>query len=154
MSHQYIRTAWHQFPKVHVLFPLNTLKNASESLYLKAKGGDVDAALELLNDYVLPHCDLTDVYQKISDKRPILVPVLAIENLGKNRIPAVFAEILAARFGLDVCDDIVQTVKANHTNAGAYERIVRQPMFDGNVEAGRYYVILDDPWRWEEHWLR
>ena len=100
MSHQYIRTAWHQFPKVHVLFPLNTLKNASESLYLKAKSGDVDAALELLNDYVLPHCDLTDVYQKISDKRPILVPVLAIESLGKNRIPAVFAEILEP--GLDL----------------------------------------------------
>jgi hypothetical protein len=38
----------------------------------------------------------------------------------------------------------VQIVKANHTNAGAYERIVRQPLFDGKVESNQDYVILDD----------
>ena len=50
---QFIRTAWGDFPKVKVLYPLNTLKRASEELYYKAKGGDVIAAYELLFGYVI-----------------------------------------------------------------------------------------------------
>ena len=141
---QFIRTAWGDFPKVKVLYPLNTLKRASEELYYKAKGGDVIAAYELLFEYVIKQQDIDDFGLMVLNQNPILVPVLAQEHLGKNRIPAVFAEMLGSALGFYVCDDIVQTVKANHTNASAYERIVRQPMFDGYVEQGRNYVILDD----------
>lgn len=141
---KFIRTAWDDFPKVKVLYPLNTLKRASEELYYEAKGGNVFAAYELLIGNVVKKQDIYDFGVTVFNDNPILVPVLAQEHLGKNRIPAVFAEILSSELGLYVCDDIVQTVKANHTNASAYERIVRQPMFDGQVEQGRKYVILDD----------
>ena len=70
-------------------------------------------------------------------KRQYLIPVLMI-------LTAIGLMISAFAQNIYVCDDIVQTVKANHTNASAYERIVRQPMFDGYVEQGRNYVILDD----------
>ena len=48
MSHHYIRTSWENFPKVQVLYPLNTLKKASEEHYYNAKSGDVLSAFELL----------------------------------------------------------------------------------------------------------
>ena len=90
---QFIRTAWGDFPKVKVLYPLNTLKRASEELYYKAKGGDVIAAYELLFEYVIKQQDIDDFGLMVLNQNPILVPVLAQEHLGKNRIPAVFAEI-------------------------------------------------------------
>ena len=110
---QFIRTAWGDFPKVKVLYPLNTLKRASEELYYKAKGGDVIAAYELLFEYVIKQQDIDDFGLMVLNQNPILVPVLAQEHLGKNRIPAVFAEMLGSALGFYVCDDIVQTVKAN-----------------------------------------
>ncbi|HAS97471.1 MAG TPA: hypothetical protein DCS70_09045 [Acinetobacter nosocomialis] len=143
MSHNYIRTPWGDFPPVCVLKPLNSLKNGSPEDYLLAKGGDVNAAIRLIQA-VLELEDFLNIHSKIGVYHPIIVPVLAQESLGKNRIPAVLAEMLGAYFGYEVCDDIVQTVRANHTNAGSYERIVRQPRFDGAVIEGRNYVILDD----------
>lgn len=144
MVNKYIRTAWGDFPKIKVFYPSGTLRKASESLYLEAKGGNVISAYKLLTEYILTSDDILDFASLVLSQRPILVPVLAQEHLGKNRIPAVFAEILGGQLGLEVCDDIVQTVKANHTNASAYERIVRQVIFDGHVEQSRKYVILDD----------
>lgn len=144
MFNKFIRTPWNDFPKVKVFYPSGTLRKASEKLYLEAKGGNVVSAYDLLINYVLKDEDIFEFGIDLFNRKPILAPVLAQEYLGKNRIPAVFAEILSGHLGFEVADDIVQTVKANHTNASAYERIVRQPMFDGYVEAGRNYVILDD----------
>ena len=144
MSHHYIRTSWDNFPKVQVLYPLNTLKKASEDHYYKAKSGDVLSAFQLLAMKLDIYDKIVQSSQIFSKDSPTIVPVLAIEALGNNRIPAVFAEIIGTIMNLEVNSDIVQTVKANHTNAGAYERIVRQPRFDGDVQAGRKYIIVDD----------
>lgn len=144
MSHQYIRTSWDKFPKVQVLYPLNTLKKASEELYYQAKAGDVQSAFELLAIKLDTYDQILKYEDIFKTSNPIIVPVLAIEALGNNRIPAVFAEMIANILDLETNNDIVQTVKANHTNAGAYERIVRQPRFEGYVKAGQSYIIVDD----------
>ena len=144
MSHHYIRTSWENFPKVQVLFPLNTLKKASEKHYLKAKSGDVLSAFKLLAMKLNTYGEIVKLNEIFVQNSPIIVPVLAIEALGNNRIPAVFSQMIGTMLELEVNEDIVQTVKANHTNAGAYERIVRQPRFDGQVQAGRNYIIVDD----------
>lgn len=144
MTLKLIRTPWSDFPPVKVLYQSGTLKNTDPDLYLSAKSGDVQAAFNLLFQNVLKEKDIYDFGKLVFSKNPILVPVLAEEHLGKNRIPAVFAEILSGYLGFEVCDDIVQTVKANHTNASSYQRIVRQPIFDGAVEPNRNYVIIDD----------
>lgn len=144
MSHHYIRTSWENFPKVQVLFPLNTLKKTSEEHYIKAKSGDVLSAFKLLAMELNTYGEIVKLNEIFVQNSPIIVPVLAIEALGNNRIPAVFSQMIGAMFELEVNEDIVQTVKANHTNAGAYERIVRQPRFDGQVQAGRNYIIVDD----------
>lgn len=139
-----IRTSWDDFPKVKVLYPLRTLSNASSELYLEAKSGDMEAAFTLLFKYVLKKKDVYDLGLAVIQENPILVPVVAKEQLGNNKIPSAFASILSGYLGLECNEDIVQSVKANHTNASAYERIVRQPLFEGSVEANRKYVILDD----------
>ncbi|WP_334069917.1 phosphoribosyltransferase [Acinetobacter colistiniresistens] len=144
MSHNYIRTSWNGFPKIQVLYPLNTLKKASDELYHQAKSGDVLSAFNLLATTLDTYDKIINSSEFLTQNNPIIVPVLAIEALGKNRIPAVFAEMIGEVLDLRVSSDIVQTVKANHTNAGAYERIVRQPRFDGCVEQGANYIIVDD----------
>ncbi|WP_445344878.1 phosphoribosyltransferase [Acinetobacter bohemicus] len=144
MSHHYIRTSWENFPKVQVLYPLNTLKKASEEHYYNAKSGDVLSAFELLAIELNTYDEIIKLEEIFVQNSPIIVPVLAIEALGNNRIPAVFSQMIGAMLELEVSEDIVQTVKANHTNAGAYERIVRQPRFDGYVQEGRNYIIVDD----------
>lgn len=139
-----IRTSWDNFPKVRVLYPLKTLSNASTELYTSAKSGDMLAAFELLHKYVLKKAEIYSLGAQLFTHNPILVPVIAKEQLGNNKIPLAYANILSGYLGLQFNDDIVQSVKANHTNANAYERIVRQPLFEGNVQEGRNYVILDD----------
>lgn len=139
-----IRTPWGDFPAIRVLYPTGTLKNTDEKLYLAAKSGDVSAAFNLLFNHVLQQNDIWKIGADFHEYTPILVPVLAEEHLGRNRLPATFAEILSGYLGFEVTNEIVQTVKANHTNANAYERIVRQAMFDGYVEPNRNYIILDD----------
>ncbi|EOZ8645400.1 phosphoribosyltransferase [Acinetobacter baumannii] len=140
----YVRTPWDDFPKVRVLYPLGTLKRADEKLYIEAKSGDMEAAFKLLYRNVLKEKDVYDLGVRLFKYKPILVPVIAKERLGNNRIPMAFANILSGYLGFEFNDDIVQSVKANHTDAGAYERIVRQPLFEGEVQEGRNYVILDD----------
>lgn len=144
MSHQYIRTSWSGFPKIQVLYPLNTLKKASNELYFQAKSGDVLSAFKLLAIELDTYDKIISLNETLTQNSPIIVPVLAIEALGKNRIPAVFAEMIGEVLDLEVSSDIVQTVKANHTDAGAYERIVRQPRFEGDIEQGANYIIIDD----------
>lgn len=144
MSHQYIRTPWDNFPKVQVLYPLNTLKKASEELYYQAKSGDMLSAFRLLELKLNTYDKIIELEEICTRDNPIIVPVIAIEALGNNRIPAMFAEMIGVILDLEVNNDIVQTVKANHTNAGAYERIVRQPRFEGEVQEGRNYIIVDD----------
>lgn len=140
----FIRTPWDGFPKVKVLYPLGTLKKASEELYIDAKSGDMEAAFKLLYKNVLKEKDVYELGVRLFKDKPILVPVIAKERLGNNRIPLAYANILSGYLGFEFNDDIVQSVKANHTDAGAYERIVRQPLFEGQVQEGRNYVILDD----------
>lgn len=138
------RTSWDSFPKVRVLYPLRTLSNASDELYRQAKGGDIYAAYELLYEKVLKEADIYDIGQQVFKYNPIIVPVVAKEELGNNYIPHAFADLLSGYLGFPINRDIVQSVKANHTNASAYERIVRQAEFEGAIEQGRNYVILDD----------
>lgn len=139
------RAPWNDFPPVAIAEPFGPgqrrLRDHAD--YAPAKAGDADAALRLAQDYVTD-----DVVQQIrtlvGTRQPFLVPVVAQEQSGHNAIPAAFAEVLASRLGLDVQHEIVQSVRAHHTAAGAYHRLAYQAAFDGPVEPGQDYLILDD----------
>ncbi len=67
----------------------------------------------------------------------------AKEAAGRNAIPAAMAEHLE-REGLQVDETIVQTNRPKRTDRDGALRLVLRPNFDGDIEAGRSYVLVDD----------
>ena len=111
--------------------------------YAAAKAGDREAGLRLARDLVTPEF-VDSVRQLVGDSKPVVFPVLAVEQTGSNMIPMMAAEALAHKLGLDTETGVVQSVKANRTGKGALDRVFSPPGFDGLVEPGKSYLLLDD----------
>ncbi len=77
---------------------------------------------------------------------PIICPVSAIEEKGKvpNLIPQAFALEFAVLAGWRIDLNILQINRTKHTGANVMDRLMRQPRFDGKVEPGANYVLVDD----------
>ena len=87
---------------------------------------------------------MAKVKELIGSRKPAVLPVLAIEGAGKNKIPAAVATVLADRLGLEVEVDIVQIDKISRTGSGSDHRLAFNPSFSGKVIPGREYLIVDD----------
>ncbi len=111
--------------------------------YQAAKAGDDRAALRLARDMA------TDDYVAAIrgalpvDARPTIVPVLAVEAAGNNRIPLAIAKVLGDKLGLPVATNIVQARKVSRGGSDGFHRLANPPNFTGPVVAGDY-LILDD----------
>ncbi|PRD26232.1 UNVERIFIED_CONTAM: traN [Trichonephila clavipes] len=138
----YSRRGWSEdFPDTVLAHPLSFLNNHPD--YAAAKAGDDVAALRLARDAVTPEF-VDQVRAMIPEgSRPSIVPVLAVEGAGNNRIPLMAAEVLALRLGLQTDTAPVQAERVGRTQANALERVANQPTFAGEVAAGDY-LILDD----------
>lgn len=77
-------------------------------------------------------------------RQPLLASAHAFERTGINAIPEVLADELARRTAFPVDASIVQVNIVGHTGADGYVRLARQAMFDGEVIAGRDYLLVDD----------
>lgn len=108
-----------------------------------AKAGDTEAAYRLLKD-VLSREAVEQVRAVIGDEKPVIVPVLAVEAAGHNKIPAVTAMALSQQLGLTVDRGIYQSVRAKRTALDGMGRIFQQPEFEGEVQPGRAYFLVDD----------
>ncbi|MFY3305224.1 hypothetical protein ACOTEY_28990 [Achromobacter xylosoxidans] len=108
-----------------------------------AKAGDTTAAYRLLKD-VLSREAVDQVRAAIGKKKPTIVPVLAVEAVGHNKIPAATAAILGESLGLPVDNAIYQSVKAKRTALDGLGRIFQQPEFEGEVQPGKSYFLVDD----------
>jgi hypothetical protein len=136
------RSPWEKFPPVHIMTPLGTASKHPN--YSAAKqGANLDAAFDLVND-IIPDEKVFELQNKLTDKKPIIVPVHAVEAEGKNKIPVAFAAILAIRLKLTYTTDIVQANKPCRTGKGAYYRLSNYPIFDGHVENEQDYLMVDD----------
>lgn len=109
--------------------------------YKKAKAGDSDAALELVMDLALPRIM---AYRDHFDSECIFVAPFAREVNGDNAIPLVLAVLCSVIFNAESDNDIVQSTKVYHTGADPMERLVMRPEFEGNVQTGRRYILVDD----------
>jgi hypothetical protein len=129
------------FPKADVHTTRQAVKSKYGELFEKAKAGDVDSAIEFVLAVVKP-----EKIKALSKKYPgaIVVPVRAEEATGYNQIPAAFAQAVGEIGGFGVDTEIVQSVRAQHTGKDAMDRIIRRAQFDGEVEAGKQYIIVDD----------
>ncbi|WP_286881502.1 hypothetical protein [Sphingomonas sp.] len=112
--------------------------------YTSAKAGDPDAALTLASD-VLDGAAIETLRIAIAGRPALLLPVIADETTGFNAIPDAMAQVLGRALDLPViAGEIVQTNKVGHTRAPAFQRLVTPAMFDGKVQAGAAYVLVDD----------
>ncbi len=136
-----IRTAWGNFPDVVIHALESTVKQ--HPAYGAAKAGDSDAAFTLVRHTISPIA--VDQIVAISAGRiPLLVSAHALERTGVNAIPEALADELAKRTGFPVDSSIVQVNVVGHTGANGFARMARQALFDGAVQAGADYLLVDD----------
>ena len=135
------RAPWGDFPPVIRNGDLGSLKNEPE--YEAAKSGDMPAAIELVNRLLAS--DLLDkIRQQITNSKPRVLPVLAIEDAGNNKIPLATAQILADRLSLELEQGIVQRERVGRTGKDSNHRLAFNPSFEGTIKVGEAYLIVDD----------
>lgn len=127
------------FPKLIQQTTIQRMKAQPD--YKAAKAGNSVAAVRVAKALMQPD-KFTDLQKKYPDAK--LVPVHAEEAGGRNKLPVALAKVLSRRFGWDAALDIVQSSRAHHTGADAVARLLRVPQFDGKVEPGREYILVDD----------
>ena len=138
------RTVWRNFPDAVLLAAEHQTKRHPD--YAAAKCGDVVAATNLVASLVgdAGVAAVGSLIDGVNDDRPILTGVHAYERGGFNAIPAALATLLSERLGLRHHTSIVQANMAGHTGADGYGRLARQAVFDGRIDTGRHYVMVDD----------
>ena len=111
------------------------------SAYLQAKAGDGDAAVRLISDLAL-----AAIYAQRDRfaKGSIFVAPFAREASGDNAIPQVLAEVCAVICGACADQNVVQVTKVYHTGADPMERLALRAAFEGDVQPGGTYVLVDD----------
>lgn len=137
-----MRTDWKDFPDIFIAHSANTI--TSHEKYAAAKAGDMEPALELVNDYLDDDFlnELDKFIKKFDDVH--VLPVHAEEMAGRNKIPVAYAQAIQQILGLSLDDDIVQATRAFRTQSDGIGRLVKRVSFEGDVVSGRNYLIVDD----------
>ena len=135
------RTPWGSFPDVLIHASESAVKQ--HPAYKAAKSGDDLAAADLVLSNFDPAMAVA-LQQIAGDTTPTLVSAHAFEREGINAIPEVFADQLGAFLRWPVDAGVVQVNVVSHTGANGFWRLAQQAEFDGLVQAGRSYVLVDD----------
>jgi hypothetical protein len=109
--------------------------------YSAAKSGCAGAALQLVEDLAL------DFLVSLKGEFPegtIFVSPYAKEASGDNALPLILSLMCAEVLGGTSETDIVQLQKVFHTGADPMERLIARPSFEGAVQNGGCYVLVDD----------
>ncbi|MFZ4626180.1 MAG: phosphoribosyltransferase [Rhodoferax sp.] len=135
------RTPWGNFPDVLIHAGESAVKQ--HPAYKAAKAGSDDAATVLVLDTF--NGDSASALAAIAgDRKPTLVSAHALEREGVNAIPEVFADRLSQVLQWPADKNVVQVNVVSHTGANGFWRLARQAEFDGPVQPGCLYVLVDD----------
>ena len=131
------------YPSVSQLTTIPTMKGYPD--YAAAKAGDIDAAYRFAKA-LLSEEDRRRKIEELGKKYrdAVIVAVHAVEETGENRIPLALAGIVSEMTGIELEYDIVQSNKVGRTNSNAMYRLANRPKFDGPVQKGRRYILIDD----------
>lgn len=135
------RAPWGDFPPVIRNGNLHASKKEPE--YQAAKAGNTPAAFNLV-ERLLTDDTVEKIRRRIRDSKPLVLPVLAVETSGNNKIPLAMAKVLAKRLNLEVESNIVQSERVGRTGTDANHRLAFNPSFEGEVKTGQAYLIIDD----------
>ena len=136
------RCTWGQFPNV-VLHVSDERIVKNHPAYSAAKAGDSDAAFNLVKETIDENAILAIKQLSIS-KMPFLVSAHAYEQSGVNAIPEALADEISTRTGFPVESSIVQVNVVGHTGSNGFTRLARQALFEGDVQSGANYFLVDD----------
>lgn len=132
------------FPDIVVQQAANSPRRITRHVdFDAAKAGDTEAASRVV-DFALDDSKVEAVRQLIGDKKPTLVAVHAEDASGRNQLPIAYAAELGKRLGLPVDADIVQANRAGRTGQGAEYRLLNRAEFDGPIQPGQDYLLVDD----------
>ena len=136
------RADWGDFPPAIANGFISSLSSLEG--YKEAKAGDTYSALNLVLRLMKDET-IKAVKEKFKPTiDTLIVPIHAEEATGRNKIPLAIAEVLAHRIGCSVYKEIVQTNRVRRTGSNANHRLAFPPTFNGKVEAGKNYIIVDD----------
>lgn len=136
------RTPWPRgFPPVEIV--ADTPVAQGHPSYAAAKQGDLEAALQLVSD-LLTEDRVASLRLRFGDREPLLAAVHGVEGTSVNAIPQVMAGYLSSRLGWEPVRSLVQINRVGHTKSSGWHRLANQALFDGEVLAGRHYLLLDD----------
>lgn len=135
------RSPWQGFPDVLIHADESTVKQ--HAFYENAKAGDIVSARQLVLDTYSQDA-IGNMRRIVGDAKPIVVAVSAIEEMGENVIPTALAGVVARKLDLPLDSDIVQINKVSHTGAKGDYRLATPALFDGAVERGASYLLVDD----------
>lgn len=145
----YTRVPWSaDFPDVIIHNQLEKRNNHPD--FSAAKAGDMDAAFRLvldLFDFQNARKELKYLADHFWDdgNPPILAAVSALEPTGFNAIPDAMAEFILDCVDVDADPgEIRQINKVGHTKSGGWHRFVTQAEFEGEIQKGRSYILVDD----------
>jgi len=111
--------------------------------YGAAKAGDIESAKALVSSFV-NDSGIERLKRLIGGRFPELVPIHALEAAGVNEIPVALGHELSRRLGLRVNLSVAQVNSVGHTGASGFARLAHQARFDGEIERGSLYLVVDD----------
>lgn len=142
MQHKPLRAPWEDsFPPV--LIHAQKSEVTTHPWFAAARTGDVDAAALLVADT----CSgaVADRLAALGEGQPpLLASVHAARRDGVNVLPDVLAHALQLLLGWDIDMDVVQANIVDHSGTVGFAHLALQAVFDGPVEPGRAYVLVDD----------
>ncbi|HYD45184.1 MAG TPA: phosphoribosyltransferase, partial [Phenylobacterium sp.] len=74
----------------------------------------------------------------------LVIGVAALELTGFNAIPDAMAHDIGALLHRPVWEGVIQANRVAHTKASGWHRLVTPALFEGLVEPGRDYLLVDD----------
>ena len=127
-----------KLPDAIIANPLGSLEEDPD--YTAAKAGDVDAGIKVASRFVTP--ELIDKLRHVPN--PIVVGVVSLESTGHNSIPHATAGTITKAIDGTLDLGIVQINTPHRTTLKGLDRVFSRPEFEGLVEAGRNYILVDD----------
>lgn len=137
----FTRASMSNFPDAIIQAGLG-VERESDS-YQLAKAGDVEAAQRYVEQVVNGDA-VQAIYNQLQGRSPIVTPVRAQEEAGRNKIPSAYASLLSEALDLPLDNSIVQANRPQRTSKDGLGRLFAQPVFEGEVQRGRDYLIVDD----------
>lgn len=126
---------------VTILRHVGALKRLPE--YEAAKNGDYAKAALLAQSFITPEI-ANSIADEVRKTESILLPVVGFEQNNNNCIPSACAVRISELTGIHFADGVIRKTPDSRTHQDGIERIFNTPIFEGKVQAGARYYLLDD----------